>query len=86
MLPKLKLCAVAPSGTELCWELADPNMEHIPDDFLRASTGLTGYGTLKLGPRGRQELKTIGTYAFFKTKLTGLDLTDVGGGLARVDR
>jgi len=33
-VPGVKGCAVAPSGTEACWELADPAMIDIPDDFL----------------------------------------------------
>ena len=68
--PGLKECAVAPSGTEPCWELADPDMTDIPDNFLRANTDLTG--TLKLGAA----VKTIGKKAFYKTKLTGLDLSN----------
>ena len=77
--PGLKECAVAPSGTEPCWELADPDMTDIPQDFLRETTNLTG--TLKLGAA----VKTIGRAAFYKTKLTGLGLS-VGCGLARLDR
>ena len=68
--PGLKECAVASSGTEPCWELADPDMTDIPQDFLRETTNLTG--TLKLGAA----VKTIGRAAFYKTKLTGLDLSD----------
>ena len=30
-LPGLARCAVAPSGAEACWELADPAMTAIPD-------------------------------------------------------
>ena len=77
--PGLKECAVASSGTEPCWELADPDMTDIPQDFLRETTNLTG--TLKLGAA----VKTIGRAAFYKTKLTGLGLS-VGCGLARLDR
>ena len=66
----LKECAVAPSGTEPCWELTDPTMTDIPADFLRANTELTG--TLKLGAA----VKTIGSWAFDQTKLAGLDLSD----------
>eukprot|EP00964_Phaeocystis_antarctica_P053603 scaffold31482_cov51-Phaeocystis_antarctica.AAC.4 len=69
-IPGLKKCAVAPSGTELCWELADPDMTDIPDDFLKDNTDLTG--TLKLGAA----VKTMGEYAFGFTRLTGLDLSD----------
>ena len=82
--PGLKECAVAPSGTEPCWELADPGMTDIPDYFLyfRSSLGvvwdgLPDYykdltGTLKLGAA----VKKIGTGAFYLTKLTGLDLSN----------
>eukprot|EP00964_Phaeocystis_antarctica_P138371 scaffold103058_cov57-Phaeocystis_antarctica.AAC.1 len=69
-IPGLKECAVAPSGTGPCWELADPDMTDIPDNFLRANTDLTG--TLKLGAA----VKTIGDGAFISTKLAGLDLSD----------
>ena len=67
--PGLKKCAVVPSGTEPCWELADPDMTDIPEDFLKENADLTG--TLKLGAA----VKTIGKQAFYKTKLTGLDLS-----------
>ena len=70
MFPGLKECAVAPSGTEPCWELADPDMTDIPEGFLKSNTDLTG--TLKLGAA----VKTIGVNAFFETKLTGLDISD----------
>eukprot|EP00964_Phaeocystis_antarctica_P109883 scaffold74285_cov72-Phaeocystis_antarctica.AAC.11 len=33
-VPGVKRCAIASSGTEACWELADPAMIDIPDDFL----------------------------------------------------
>ena len=33
-VPGMKRCAIAPSGTEACWELADPAMTDIPDYFL----------------------------------------------------
>ena len=66
----MKRCAVAPGGAEACWELSDPTMTDIPDDFLHDYTGLTG--TLKVGAA----IKTIGTSAFERTKLTGLDLSD----------
>ena len=66
---RLKKCAGAPSGTEPCWELADPTMTDIPEAFLRETTNLTG--TLKLGAA----VKTIGRAAFYKTKLTGLGLS-----------
>ena len=68
--PGLKQCAVAPSGTEPCWELADPDMTDIPVSFLQGNTNLTG--TLKLGAA----VKTIGDAAFYLTKLAGLDLSD----------
>ena len=68
-IPGLKKCAVAPSGTEPCWELADPTMTDIPQNFLQLGADLTG--TLKLGAA----VKTIGTNAFSSTKLTGLDLS-----------
>ena len=97
-VPGLKRCAIAPSSTEACWELADPTMTDIPDDFLPYNTDLTVRGsltgTLKVGPA----VKTIGAYAFAYTKLTSLDLleatalveirtgafsgTDLGGTLA----
>ena len=67
-VPGMKRCAIAPSGTEACWELADPAMTDIPDNFLPGNTDLTG--TLKVGPA----VKTIGALAFADTKLTGLDL------------
>ena len=71
-IPGLKKCAVATSGTEPCWELADPTMMVIPRNFLTGNQrkGLTG--TLKLGAA----VKTIEGYAFRKSKLTGLDLSD----------
>ena len=54
----MKRCAIAPSGTEACWELADPAMTDIPGNFLDGymddNSGLTG--TLKVGPA----VKTIG--------------------------
>ena len=65
----MKRCAVAPSGTEACWELADPTTTDIPKGFLNGNTDLTG--TLKVGPA----VKTIGAFAFAYTKLTGLDLS-----------
>ena len=55
---------------EACWELADPAMTDIPDDFLNGNTDFTG--TLKVGPA----VKAIGAGAFYNTKLTGLDLSD----------
>ena len=69
-VPGLKRCAVAPSGAEACWELADPAMTAIPDGFLQGNTTLTG--TLRVGPA----VQTIGPGAFFGTKLTGLDLSE----------
>jgi len=69
-IPELKKCAVAPSGTEPCWELAYPDMTDIPDNFLKDNPYLTG--TLKLGAA----VKTIGTDAFIDTMLTSLDLSD----------
>eukprot|EP00964_Phaeocystis_antarctica_P059191 scaffold35140_cov59-Phaeocystis_antarctica.AAC.1 len=63
-IPGLKKCAVAPSGTGPCWELADPTMTDIPVSFLYENTNLTG--TLKLGAA----VKTIGSYAFYYTKLS----------------
>ena len=68
-IPGLKECAVAPSGAEPCWELADPAMTDIPTDFLNSNPDLKG--TLKLGAA----VKTIGNYAFASTKLTSLDLS-----------
>ena len=68
--PGLKKCAVVPSGTEPCWELADPDMTDIPDNFLYDNTDLTG--TLKVGPA----VKTIGARAFVRTKFTCLDLSE----------
>ena len=64
--PELKRCAVAPSGAEACWELADPALTAIPDEFLQGNTNLTG--TLRVGPA----VQTIGARAFHGTKLTGL--------------
>ena len=62
---------VAPSGApEPCWELADPTMTDIPADFLKDNTDLTG--TLKLGAA----VKMTGSWSFYLTKLTGLDLSD----------
>ena len=69
-VPGLKRCAVAPSGAEACWELADPAMTAIPDGFLQGNTNLTG--TLRVGPA----VQTIGARAFFGTELTGLDLSE----------
>ena len=66
----VKKCSIAPSGTEACWELADPDMTDIPDNFLNGNTGLAG--TLKVGPA----IKTIGARAFAWTKLTSLDLSE----------
>ena len=74
-VPGVKRCAIAPRGTEACWELADPAMTDIPDYFLEGTWYLEGKndltGTLKVGPA----VKTIGAFAFAKTKLTGLDLS-----------
>jgi hypothetical protein len=69
-VPGLKRCAVAPSGAEACWELADPAMTTIPDGFLEGNTNLTG--TLRVGPA----VKTVGARAFFGTKLASLDLSE----------
>ena len=70
-VPGMKRCAIAPSGTEACWELADPSMTDIPDYFLQGGNkDLTG--ALKVGPA----VKTIGASAFANTKLTGLDLSE----------
>ena len=69
-VPGMKRCAIAPSGTEACWELADPGMTNIPAFFLEGGNkDLTG--TLKVGPA----VKTIGASAFANTKLTYLDLS-----------
>ena len=68
-VPGLQKCATPLSGTEACWELADPAMMDIPDGFLMNNAGLTG--TLKVGAA----VKTIGIGAFLGTKLTGLDLS-----------
>ena len=35
-LPGLARCAVAPSGAEACWELADPAMTVISNDILQS--------------------------------------------------
>ena len=69
-VPGLKTCAVAPSGAEACWELADPAMAAIPDGFLRGNTTLMG--TLRVGPT----VQTIGARAFSLSGLTGLDLSE----------
>ena len=69
-LPGLKRCAVAPSGAEACWELADPVTTAIPYGFLQGNTNLTG--TLRVGPA----VQSIGARALFGTKLTGLDLSE----------
>ena len=69
-VPGMKRCAIAPSGTEACWELADPAMTNIPDYFLEGNSDLTG--RLKVGPA----VKAIGTSAFANTKLTRLDLSE----------
>ena len=69
-VPGLKRCAVAPSGAEACWELADPAITAIPEGFLQGNTNLTG--TLRVGPA----VQTIGPWAFFRTKLTSLDLSE----------
>ena len=55
-VPGMKKCAIAPSGTEACWELADPAMTDIP----QGNTDLFLSGTLKVGPA----VKTIGAFAF----------------------
>jgi hypothetical protein len=68
-IPGLKKCADAPSATEPCWELVDPDMTDIPKDFLKGNPDLTG--TLKLGAA----VKTIGPTAFYNSKLAGLDLS-----------
>ena len=71
----MKRCAIAPSGTEACWELADPAMTDIPDDFTGITDDITNNdltGTLKVGPA----VKTIGASAFANTKLTYLDLSE----------
>ena len=34
-----RCCAIAPSGTGACWELADPAMTGIPDYFLDQGLG-----------------------------------------------
>ena len=65
-VPGLKRCAVAPSGAEACWELADPALTAIPDEFLQGNTNLTG--TLRVGPA----VQTIGARAFSLSGLTGL--------------
>ena len=75
-VPGLKRCAVAPSGAEACWELADPAMTAIPEGFLRGNTNLTG--TLRVGPA----VQTIGALAFAYSTLT-FRPRPVGGGLAR---
>ena len=69
-VPGVKRCAIAPRGTEACWELADPAMTDIPDYFLEGNNDLTG--TLKVGPA----VKTIGASAFANTKLARLDLSE----------
>ena len=63
-VPRVKRCTIAPSGTEACWEPADPAMTDIPNDFLEGHTDLTG--TLKVGPA----VKTVGAWAFAYTKLS----------------
>merc|ERR1740124_1556793 len=55
---------------EVIWELVDPDLKVIPNNFLKGKSTLTG--TLKLGAA----VKKIGKNAFLKTKLTGLDLSD----------
>ena len=69
-VPGLKRCAVAPSGAEACWELADPAMKAIPEGFLQGNTNLMG--TLRVGPA----VQTIGARAFSLSGLTGLDLSE----------
>ena len=69
-VPGVKRCAVAPSGAEACWELADPAVTAIPDGFLQGNTNPTG--TLRLGPA----VQTIGARAFSGTKLASLDLSE----------
>ena len=68
-VPGANRCPIAPSGTA-CWELADPTMTDIPDNFLYGNMDLTG--TFKAGPA----VKAIGASAFANTKLTGLDLSE----------
>ena len=69
-MPGLKRCAVAPSGGEACWELADPALTVIPEDILQGNTDITG--TLRVGPA----VKTISARAFEDCRLTGLDLSE----------
>ena len=40
-VPGVKKCAIAPSGTEACWELADSAMPDIPNDFLNPLNSLS---------------------------------------------
>ena len=57
---RVKRCAIArqpPEGTEACWELPDPTMTDIPNDFLKGNTDLTG--TLTGGPC-RQDHRRLG--------------------------
>lgn len=65
----LKRCAVAASGPEACWELADPAMTEIPDEFMQGNSDITG--TLRVGPA----VKSISARAFANSTLTGLDLS-----------
>ena len=68
-VPGLKRCAVAASGPEACWELADPAMTEIPDEFMHGNSDITG--TLRVGPA----VNIITAGAFANSRLTGLDLS-----------
>ena len=81
----LKRCAIASSGTEACWELADPAITDIPDDFLNYNTYLyldiaidditaSAFAWTKLAGTLKvgPAVKTIGTSAFARTKFRGV--------------
>ena len=75
LLRTVQECVITKDGVKQCidgeliWELADPTLVDIPANFLKGSKDLTG--TLKLGAA----VKTIGSFAFAHTKLTGMDLS-----------
>eukprot|EP00964_Phaeocystis_antarctica_P056109 scaffold33070_cov61-Phaeocystis_antarctica.AAC.2 len=88
-VPGMKKCAIASSGTEACWELADPAMTDIPDDLLNYNTYLyldiaidditaSAFAWTKLAGTLKvgPAVKTIGTSAFARTKFTCLDLSE----------
>ena len=77
-------CFITKSGVKECidgemiWELADPDMKDIPDNFLKGNTDLAG--TLKVAGRGRRDDRD---QRLLQDKPRG---RPVAGEIARVDR